>query len=285
MKSLLLVLFCFCSLSTLPSQETYVDSVLNEVMYYDEDEVINMDLKLDKAYHFLYVNTSYSNKTFYAGREIGDPQYFLAGQISYFNSKGFFAGLGTSSGTWFSTNGEANYNNALMLGYGKALKKQKWFRYNVSYSRYFGINDGFDFSSTYSNNLQTGITARFNWFGTRASLNYLFGSASKATFNWDAYISITIVDFGSFNNLKFVPEVSFFYDSEDVVYITDSDELTYNSEFGWMNTELTFPIMLNINNFDFELAYTYNVPRSLDPIYEYENTSFFSFSIGYIFEL
>lgn len=285
MKSLLFMLLCFFCVSTIMSQESYIDSVLNEVMYYDEDELISMELEVNKAYHFLYVNTSYSSETFYAGREIGDPQYFLAGQVSYFNSHGFFAGLGTSSGTWFSTNEDTNYNNAIMLGYGKALKKQKWFRYNISYSRYLGINDGFDFSSTYSNNLHVGISPRVKWFGARAGLNYLFGRASKATFTWDMYASITLVDFGSFNNIKFVPQISFFYDSEDVLDINEMDEIIYNSAFGWMNTELNFPLMINVGNFDFEVAYTYNLPRSLDPIYEYDNTSLFSFSIGYIFEL
>ncbi|WP_068475185.1 hypothetical protein [Saccharicrinis aurantiacus] len=285
MKSLLTVILSVYLLSPLIAQESYIDSVLNEVMYYDDNELINVNIEVDKAYHFLYVNTSYSNKTYYAGREIGDPQYFLAAQISYFNSHGFFAGLGTSSGTLFSTSGNANYNNAIMVGYGKALKKNKWFRYNMSYSRYIAISNDIDYSSTYNNNLHMGATTRFKWFGARASLNYLFGGASKATLNWDVYASIRIADFGSFNNLQFVPEISFFYDSEDVVYATESEEFTYNSEFGWMNTEITFPLMLNINNFDLEIAYTYNLPRSLDPIYEYNNTSLFSFSIGYIFDM
>ncbi len=267
------------------SQESYVDSVLHELMYYDEEELLYMEVAADKAFHFVYANSSYSNRTYYAGREVGDPQYYLSGQVSYFNSYGFFMGLGTSSGTWFSANNNANYNNAFMLGYGKALKKLNWLRYNLTYSRYFGFNNGFDFSSTYSNNLHWGMSTKFNWFGCRAGLNYLFGSDSKLTLNWEVYSSFTLIDWGRFNRLKLEPELSFFYDSEEVEHTGNNGELSYHSAFGWMNTELCIPLILNIRNFDVELSYVFNRPRSLDPAYEYDPSSLFNLSVGYIFEL
>ncbi|MCU4177806.1 hypothetical protein [Carboxylicivirga sp. N1Y90] len=285
MKFIIIITLSLFSFTIVCSQESYVDSVLNEEMYYDESDVFYMEFDSNKTFHFMYANGSYNNKSFYAGREVMNPQYFLSGQVSYFNSKGFFMGLATSSGTWFSTNNDANYNNSLTLGYGKALKKHKWFRYNASYSRYFSFNNGFDFSSTYSNNLHLGVGAKHKWFGTRVGLNYLFGEASKATFSWDIYSSITLLKMSTFNNIKVEPEVSFFYDSELVEQINTDNSLSYTNEFGWMNTELTLPLQININDFDIELGYTINLPRSLDPNYTYNTTSFFSLSIGYIFEL
>ncbi|WP_430815622.1 hypothetical protein [Carboxylicivirga sp. RSCT41] len=275
-----------CSL-TAWSQDTYLDSVLNEAMYYDESELLYMELNSDKTYHFIYTNSTYNSQSFYAGREVADPQYYLSGQVSYFNTRGFFMGFGTSSGTWFSTNNDANYNNSLMIGFGRSLKKHRWLRYNINYSRYFGINDGFDFSGSYSNNLHIGISARNKWIGTRTGLNYLFGKNTKATFSWDIYSAITLVNMSAFNHIKLEPELSFFYDSEEVEETPSgiNGTVVYNTEFGWMNTEISLPLIMTINNFDIELGYTINLPRSLDPAYSYDNTSFFTVSLGYIFEL
>ena len=271
---------------TVNSQESYIDSVLSEVMFYDDNELLYMDIEEDKTYHFIYANATYSNKTFYAGREVANPQYYLASQVSYFNSNGFFMGLGISSGTWFASNGDASYNNAIILGYGKALNKHKWLRYNLSYSRFFGISEGLDFSSTYANNAHLGIGLKHKWFGARAGLNFLFGSASKATFSWNIYSQLTLWNLGQFNNIKLEPQLSFFYDSEEVMADNQNwDEINYNNEFGWMNTELNLPLIINLNDFDIELAYTINLPRSLDPNYAYDTTSFFTISVGYIFEL
>ncbi|MCG8580074.1 MAG: hypothetical protein MI866_09165 [Bacteroidales bacterium] len=269
------------------TQEAYLDSVLNEVMYYDESELLYMELDSDKTYHFIYANSTYNSQSFYAGREVANPQYYLSGQVSYFNTKGFFMGFGTSSGTWFSANNDANYNNSIMVGYGRALKKHRWLRYNINYSRYFGINDGFDFSMSYSNNLHFGVSAKNKWLGTRTGLNYLFGKDSKATINWDIYSDITLINMSTFNNIKLEPELSFFYDSEEVEQTTSDNNgaITYSNKFGWMNTEICLPLTMTINNFDIELGYTINLPRSLDPNYSYKNTSFFTISAGYIFEL
>ena len=267
------------------SQVSYIDSVLNEVMYYD-DEFLYTELEAANTFHFMYVNSTYNNKTYYAGREVANPMYYLSGQVSYFNSKGFFVGFGTSSGTWFSTNDDAHYNNALVVGYGKSLKKVKWLRYNISYSRFFGINQGLNFSSTYSNNAHFGFGTKFKWIGSRAGVNILFGKATKATFSWDLYTNITIAKMSAFKSIKLEPELSFFYDSEEVEQVSDINQQTsYANKFGWMNTELNLPITFNLNDFDVELAYTINLPRSLDLNYSYDTTNLFTISVGYIISL
>lgn len=281
----IIIFVLIISYSKVWSQQSYVDSVLNEFMYYDDEAIFYMELNNNKKFHFMYVNSTYNNKSLYAGREVGNPQYYLSGQVSYFNSNGLFLGLATSSGTWFSTNDNANYNNSFTVGYGKSLKNHSWFRYNASYSRYFGFNNGFDFSSTYSNNLHFGIGTRHKLLGTRAGLNYLFGDESKSTFSLDIFSPLTLVKTKAFFEIGFEPEVSFFFDSEMVENIDSNQNLEYTSKFGWMNTELILPMQINMKNLDIELGYTINFPRSLDPAYTYANTHLFTLSLGYIFDI
>ncbi|MCT4590045.1 MAG: hypothetical protein N4A71_19625 [Carboxylicivirga sp.] len=285
MKSLLILCllawpFVFCN-----SQSSYLDSVLNEAMYYDDD-LLYMELDASNTFHFMYFNSSYNNKTFYAGREVANPQYYLSGQVSYFNSKGFFVGFGTSSGTWFSSDDNANYNNALVLGLAKSIKKIKWMRYNVSYSRYFGINKGLDFSSAYSNNLHLGLGARYKSLGIRSGFNLLFGSEAKATFSWDVYATINVALLKQGGSIKLVPELSFFYDSEEVEQNLEfKQQQNYSTKFGLLNTEISLPLMINLKDFDIEMGYTLNLPRSLDPNYSFDANGFFTISLGYIFSL
>jgi len=50
-----------------------------------------------------------------------------------------------------------------------------------------------------------------------------------------------------------------------------------------MNTQLYLPLEISIGDLDIELGYTYNLNRSLDTDYTYDNTSVFSVSLGYFF--
>jgi len=90
------------------------------------------------------------------------------------------------------------------------------------------------------------------------------------------------------------PELSFYFGSETVEYemysyLADRFQQTivsdyiYKDEFGLMNTQLYLPLEISIGDLDIELGYTYNLNRSLDADYTYDNTSVFSVSLGYFF--
>ena len=50
-----------------------------------------------------------------------------------------------------------------------------------------------------------------------------------------------------------------------------------------MNTQLSLPLEISIGALDIEVAYIYNINRSLDADYTFDNVSMISFSVGYFF--
>ena len=54
---------------------------------------------------------------------------------------------------------------------------------------------------------------------------------------------------------------------------------------GLLNSQISIPITINYKNIDFQVSYRYNLPRSLDPLYTYENSSQINVSLGYLINL
>ena len=90
------------------SQNNELDSILDAILFEDEELVKLLTSK--PKYHFLYWRTNYNNKTYYAGREIGDKQYNLSGQMYYFNYFGFYLG---AAGAWYSQL-DPHYNSTIV---------------------------------------------------------------------------------------------------------------------------------------------------------------------------
>lgn len=56
------------------------------------------------------------------------------------------------------------------------------------------------------------------------------------------------------------------------------------SIFDLLNIQISFPISLTTNFWDFELGYTINLPKAITYEKELNTTGFFSFSLGYMFD-
>ena len=271
-------------------QESRVDSVVNDLFLEEEMDLLGL-ISDTEDFQFLYWRANYDSKTFYAGREIGLDQYNLSSQLFYLHSIGFYAGL---AGAWYSDLDPGFRTTVFSFGYGKGLKKKlKFIRYRTSFDLYFYNNNDPDFEPIYTSSLNLGTTLRCKIISTRFDAGFLLGKEIGTQLNWDIYSKITLLKFGKFNKLQFEPELSFFFGSETVeydlsTYLYDQfDEPTYYYEdvFGLLNTQLALPVSLSVGSFDFELSWHKNFPRSMDYAYEYEDSSFLSFSIGYIFSL
>lgn len=287
---LLIILFSICTLSlSVSANALHInenDSLLNEVL----DEMLlerdnNIDALIDgaKAYHFLYLNTSYSNKTMSAGREIGSNASNYSGQLYYFISNGLYFGI---SGAWY-TDFEPHYQSTpVVVGYSNG---GKYVRYRASYSRYFYHLD--DYDPLFSNSVSMGVTLRKKWAGVRVDYSYLFGQEDDNKLSLVLYSEIELWKFKRRNKITLDPQLGFYMGTETVEseIIIGDDELypIYNTEdlFGWMNTQFSVPLSFSFGDFSLELEYTYNIPRSLDPNFSYPNSHLFNVSLGYIISL
>lgn len=267
-----------------------VDSLLNDVLFGDDD--LMDQFKQKQNFQFLYVSTNWSNRTYYAGRENGNHQSNLSGQIYYMHSAGFFAGI---SGSWYSQL-DPNYRSTILsAGYGKSAKKHPFFHYRVS-ADYFIFNvTNPDFDPIYTSSLNAGVTFKNKKLGTRIDGSLLVGQELGQQISLNTFAYLYLARFGKFNYLRLEPEVSLFFGSEAAEFLLNEayvDPSTstqvdsyYKDVFTLLNTQLRLPLNLNWQNFDLQLSYRYNIPRTAGDGEPYSNTSYFGISMGYIFSL
>ncbi|MGQ7870577.1 hypothetical protein [Sunxiuqinia sp. sy24] len=271
-------------------REARLDSILNEVIF--DDDNLSYLFGLKKKFQFLYWRNNFDSRTFFAGREIGDQQYSLSGQLFYLHSIGFYAGI---AGAWYSQLEPGYRTTVLTGGYSKSLKKMKFFRYRFSFDYFLFNNDDPDFAPLYNSGVDAGITLKSKNFGTRFDAYFLLGQEVATTLSWDLFSYLNLIRLGMYDKIRLEPEVSFYFGSELVEFqlneviidpVTNMEYTTdYKDAFGLMNVQLQLPLTIKCKSFDFEAAWIYNLPRTMDEGLDYPDNSFFRFSIGYILNL
>lgn len=238
-------------------------------------------------FQFLYFSMDYNSDTYFSGRDIGIDQYNLRPQVSYMNSKGFFASI---SGIYYSGFDPKWDFTSISTGYGKSFGKKKLLRFTASYSRYI-YSKGVDNPFTNAISIGSGIRNKKRTLGTRLSVTRSFGKEEKA-------LQISSGTYARFKLIKkeklslyFRPRLNFlignqtFYDETETEFIDGEEFLKEQEVFGLMNIQFNLPVLLTVDNFDFELGYNFNLPQEPSGVSDFENTSFFNFSIAYLLEL
>lgn len=283
---LLLVLPGFFN-STLNAQEEQLDSLLEVILFEDEEMVALLTEKTN--YQFLYARTHFENRSYFAGRDIGIEQQNYSAQLSYFHSAGISAGIGT---IWYSQFNPRLYATTVMLGYSGKLGKSNDYRFRSSYNRYFFSEmDSID-SHAFSNAFALGATVDKGFFGTRLDLTLLTGEEIASQVSWDLYLDITLIKLGAYDRIKIEPEVSFFLGKEIVAYYElgspgQNQEyiLVEDSDFGLLNMAFRLPLTIDFKNIDLEFGYNVNLPNSKLSDDKLPMTNYFNISLGYIFSL
>ena len=283
---MLSILFLLC-VPELKSQESELDSLLDAILFEDEELISLLTGKTN--FHFLYFRTHFENQSYFSGRDIGIEQYNYSAQASYFHSMGFNAGIGT---IWYSQFNPKLYATSLSVGYSGRFDKKGNFRYRTSYNRYiYSKVDSID-SHAFNNAFTAGVTIDKGFIGTRLDLALLTGDETAGQVSWDLYGDITLIKLGTYDRIKFEPEISLFLGKEIVAYyqlggLGQSQEyvLVEDSEFGLLNTALRFPISIDFKGLDFEIGYNINFPNSMLSGDKLPMTSYFNVSLGYIFSL
>jgi hypothetical protein len=287
---LIILLFCIWGLKA-HSQEDRIDSLLNILLFEDED-VLDLVSSSDK-FQFLYTRVSYDTKTFFAGRDIGLNQYNMSGQLSWFHSCGISLG---AAAVYYSAMDPKINTVLLMAGYSGHFTKSPDYLFRLSYDRFFFPTSDTLISSKFNSSASAGITIDKKIAGTRLDYSLLMGKEYNSQLSWDIYGRFVLYKIGKYDRIKFEPEVSFYAGNDQTIIsqlgvipgskppkfaVTESEQ----TKFGWMNTELKLPVSIGYKNFDFEFGYNLNFPRSIVTTEKLESTSFFNFSIGYLISL
>ena len=271
----------------LKSQEEDLDSLLDVVLFEDE-EMVSM-LMGKRNYQFLYARTHFENRSYFSGRDIGIEQQNYSAQLSYFHSAGINIAVGS---VWYSQFNPRLYATSLSLGYSGKFGKSNDYRYRSSYNRYFFSKmDSID-SHAFSNAFALGATIDKGIIGTRLDLALLTGEQIAGQVSWDLFADITLIKLDTYDKIKFEPEISFFLGKEIMAYYelgTPGQDQEYtqleDSEFGLLNMSFKFPITIDYKNLDLEFAYNINLPNSMLSDEKLPMTTYFSLSLGYIFSL
>ncbi len=269
MKKISFLMFLLISISA-TAQTDKVDSLLNDLIFSDEKLLSTLT---SEEKDFLYAGLSYSNKTFFAGREIGTNLANVSGSIYYFNKHGFYGG---ASGMWYDQLSPGYTTTMLTVGYGLYLDKNKRFRANGSYSRFIYNTDS-TAVYPYKNNANITLSYRKDWFGARLSNNLLFGGQTLYTLSPSVYGGFYFGYFGKNNYFYFEPEISGYIAKETIHQTT-----TPRDVYGLLNVQMFAPLSINLGNLELQLGYTINFPFTRDSSADYKISSSISVSAYYL---
>ena len=138
-----------------------------------------------------------------------------------------------------------------MLGYSGKFGKSNDYRYRSSYNWYFFSKmDSVD-SHAFNNAFAVGATIDKGFIGTHLDLALLTGEETAGQVSWDLYGDITLIKLGTFDRIKFEPEISFFFGKEIMAYYelgvpgqNEEYNLVEDSEFGLLNMTTYFNVSL-----------------------------------------
>jgi len=289
MKILITILLWLSGLFFVYSQEPTKEKELDVFMdeFFMEDNLINDLITSLSKYQFLTISTTYNSDTYFSGRDVGIDQYNMSPQITYVNSKGFFASL---SGTYYSEF-VPNWDVTIAtIGFGKNIGKKKSVKYYASFSKYFYTNA---INAIYSNtfNVGVGVRNKKRTLGTQLSGSFLFGEDESFQITSNSYVTFNLLKTKK-SSLKLKPQLSVSAGKQTIdlarVYLFGGKlltEYTQNETFDLINTQLSFPLQYNVNSFDFEAGYTINLPNPIGDEVNLDSTGFFSLSVTYMIDL
>ena len=274
----------FCSYG----QEINLDDIdpLLDDLFFSEQQFLDELIENDFSYNFLYTSISYNNNTYFSGRDAGTDQFHVIPQISYYHSSGF---NGSVSGIYYQEFLPNWDFTSLSLGYFNSLGKKKNIVYNLGYTKFF-YTDGYDVF-TNSLDISLGVRNKKRTLGATISASYLFGTDESYQVISNSYVNFTLIRTPNFV-VRLRPNVNFIIAKqslaiERIIFVNQQsviETINFNI-FDLLNTQITIPLSLSIKSWDFELGYNLNLPNPVLKESNLEATSFFSLSVGYLFDL
>lgn len=272
-----------------PTKQTSTDELIDALLI---DETMNDFWAAITNVQFLNIAFTYNSNTFFSGRSIDLDQYNISPQISYMNSKGFYAML---SGVIYSKFNPKWDVTIASMGYGKNFGKDGIFRYFGSATGYLYANNNVDGVYNAAATVGFGVQSKNKAVGTQISGIYYIGHQSTYQFISKSFLKVNLVNRLQYH-LTFRPQLSFISGTQLVdaqgfipqdtlpINVLTPQNITTNS-FGLIYTQLNFPLQFSYKSFDIELGYNYNIPSAFPQETAIDNTSFFNIDVSYLINL
>ncbi|MFK8059875.1 MAG: hypothetical protein AB8B78_07270 [Polaribacter sp.] len=272
----------FCSYAQ-ERNDDEIDLILDD-LFFDDKQFLDELIESDVSFNFLYTSVAYNTNTYFSGRDSGTDQFNMIPQISYYHSSGFNA---TVSGIYYESFDPHWDFTSVSLSYLNTLGKSNRIIYNLGYTKYF-YNDDFD-DFTNSIDVSLGFRNKKRTLGTTLSASYLFGSDESYQLVSSSFARINLLRKTNFA-VRLRPTLSFVAAKQVFTYNqlfrTRPFLRTVTEEvFNVLNTQISLPISLTTNAWDFELGYSINLPNAVANEADLPTTNFFSFTVGYLFDL
>ena len=266
----------FCSYAQ-EMNDAAIDILLDD-LFFNEQQFLEEFLESDASYNF--------RNTYFSGRDSGTDQFNIIPQVSYYHDSGFNASI---SGIYYQEFLPTWDFTSLSLGYFNTFGENKNWVYNLGYTKYF-YADGYD---GFINSLDAslGIRNKKRTIGATVAASYIFGSDTSYQIVSSNFINFTIRRTSNFS-LRLRPMLNFIIAKQNVtinklVFVAGRKvSKNFNFDvFDLFNTQLSIPFSLRVKSWDFELGYNLNFPNPVFKESNLETTRFFSFSVGYLFDL
>ena len=267
-----------------------IDSIIEELLFADSENLLKYIDQLNK-YQVLYASVGYNNKTYFLGRDLGLNQYNISTQVLYEHSNGLFAGI---SGVLYSEFNPKWDLTTLTAGYEHYFGKNKNFNYELSYNRYLFSDSS---SSDFENSIDASLSAetKNKYIGVSADAAFFFGGLHGFQNSVDIYSEIELFKLKNNSNITFNPLITFQFGSENID-TSRIDDLVLDlpfvnriihsfEKYDLRNVQLQLPVTLDVNNFQLEAGYNFNLPKALEFERNLNNSSFFNLRVSYILNL
>jgi hypothetical protein len=217
---------------------------------------------------------------------VDTDQFNVIPQVSYYHSSGFNASI---SGIYYENFTPSWDFTSVSLGYFNTVGKQKNILYNLGYAKFFFSDDFDDFTN--SLDVSLGIRNKKRTLGSTISASYLFGTDESYQIVSNSFVNFSLKRTANFA-VRFRPSITFIIARQSFFFTklfrTPNGprfiEFTENV-FDLLNTQLSFPISITTNSWDFELGYNLNLPNAVANETDLRTTGFFNLSVGYMFDL
>ena len=218
---------------------------------------------------------AYNSNIVSTGRTIGIDKFGLAAGASYFHKSGLYADV---SGYWSTEYDPDYYLTIASAGY--MITPIKRWSILAEYGRFIYTDTGPDVVVPYTNNI--GVTNFFNFkpLVLRFDYYFFFGEKNAHRIMPGLGLNLEKRKWHKIDRLLFFPTFNVLFGTEvitdyipytttrlGVLYrIRNNLPLYYTSEktvFGDMNYSFSAPISITMNNWNFIVSYTYNIPKAL----------------------
>jgi hypothetical protein len=249
----------------------------------------------------LVARVSYNSNVLSAGRTLGIEQFGLSPGVSYYHKSGMYADL---TSYWSKDYDPHLYLTTTSIGYIHVFSRR--FSAIATYDHYFYHQNDDDTFLPYSNAITVSPSLDFNLLSLRLDYSFYFGDAYANRIMPNVSFKIRKNDFLGFDRVSIYPScyvlfgdeaitdfelvapttIREAYDNYQKYGMRFSPETTERIVFGVMNYSFSLPITMTINNWLFNVGYTYSIPVALeDEPLTLEQSGFVSAGISYFISL